>query len=152
MINWLLISDRVQWYLTDSRSLICTGFKISMREFWQITFNTTKSKPVIHYHKTDLELSSVIMNSWILNMAFSALLGATFTSDLNWNTYIRSITKNAGKMAVSLYFPWTYRTPLAILDLYKSQMRSKIAVISEKKQHNALFITLTEFKSVLAAL
>ena len=57
---------------------------------------------------------------------FDKLLGLTFTPDLKWNTYIKSVAKVAGKMVGSLYRSRRYLTADAILYLYKSQVRPKM--------------------------
>lgn len=56
-------------------------------------------------YPVDLEFWSFIMNGWILKetTCFATLLGLSFTPDLNWNSYMRTIGYKSNKMVGSLH-------------------------------------------------
>lgn len=57
-----------------------------------------------HYHQADTKYSSFVMNCYnYSNAPFRAhLLALIFKPNLKWNSQIRSITKDAGNIVISL--------------------------------------------------
>lgn len=96
---------------------------------WLVTFSTSKTKLVaFHLRRTDHEVLSISLNGCPLGDAPSLerILDLNLTLDLKWNSFIRSIKKNSGKMIGSLYHSRKHLTTHDVLYIYKSQIRSKI--------------------------
>ena len=54
------------------------------------------------------------------------MLGLTFSSKLDWNSYIVSIAKTASKKIVGLTRSMTFLSPEVALYLYKSTIRNTV--------------------------
>ena len=91
---------------------------------WLVNFNSDKTQ----YFSANRYRSSpdipIFMNDDVLDESSTLrLLGLTFTSDLSWKPYIKSIAKLASAKVASLYRARHFLTPDSILYLYKSLIR-----------------------------
>ena len=53
-------------------------------------------------------------------------LGVIFTSEVSWSVHIRSITEKARKKSAWVFSVFSTRTPLVMLTLFKSMVRSQL--------------------------
>lgn len=75
--------------------------------------------------------------STLSEVSYCDILGLKFTPDLEWDSYIQSIGKHAGKMVG--YYSRKYPTTFAMLYLYKSQISLPPP---PKKKHEVLLLYL----------
>lgn len=95
---------------------------------WLVIFNPTKAKPVtFHHHRSKPELRRILMNVGPLGVSpfLEKPWGLKPITDLNWNTHVQYISKDAFKIFRSIYHYSKYQTPAAILYVYKSSTRSR---------------------------
>jgi ribonucleases P/MRP protein subunit RPP40 len=91
---------------------------------WLVNFNANKTQYFsANHYRNNLDLP-ISMNGDVLEESSTLrLLGLTFSSDLSWKPYIKSIAKLASAKVASLYRARHFLTPDSILYLYKSLIR-----------------------------
>ena len=91
---------------------------------WLVTFNSAKTKllSVNRYRNSD-DIPISMADSVLTESSSFRLLGLTFSKDLTWNDYIKSIAKSAAMKVGSLYRARQYLSSECILHLYKSLIR-----------------------------
>ena len=91
---------------------------------WLVTFNSAKTKllSVNRYHNS-VNIPISMANNALAESSSFRLLGLTFSNDLTWGDYIKSIAKSAAMKVGSLYRARHYLSPECILHLYKSLIR-----------------------------
>ena len=102
----------------DLKSVVDWGKK------WLVSFNPGKTQLVSFNRKRDPFLPEIYMNGATLDEKPNLkLLGLSFSSNLSWDSYIRSISLSASRKVGALYRSKHFLTPDAILYLYKSTIR-----------------------------
>ena len=92
---------------------------------WLVTFNSAKTKLVsINRYHNSVNIPISMADNVLAESSSFHLLGLTFSNDLTWSSYIKSITKSAAMKAGSLYRARHYLSPECVLHLYKSLIHS----------------------------
>ena len=92
---------------------------------WLVDFNAGKTQLVLFDQSKNTGLIDVKMDGSVLEEKTSfEMLGLTFSSKLDWGSYIVSITKTASKKIGALIRSVKFLSPEAALYLYKSTIRS----------------------------
>ena len=91
---------------------------------WLVDFNARKTQLVSFNWSKNTGAIDVKMDGSVLEEnTFFKMLGLTFSSKLDWGTYIVSIAKIASKKIGALIFSMKFLSPEAALYLYKSAIR-----------------------------
>ena len=91
---------------------------------WLVTFNSKKTKLLsINRYRSSINLPICMSGETLPESHTLRLLGLSFSCDLSWNDYIKSIAKSASMKVGSLYRARSYLSPECILHLYKSLIR-----------------------------
>ena len=92
---------------------------------WLVDFSTGKTQLVSFDQSKNTGASDVKMDGSVLKEKSSfKMLGLTFSSKLDWGSYIVSIVKTASKKIGALIRSMKFLSPEVALYLYKSTMRS----------------------------
>ena len=88
---------------------------------WLVDFSTGKTQFVSFDQSNNTGATDVKMDGSVLeeNLSFK-LLGSTFSSKLDWGSYIISIAKTTSKKIGALIRSMKFRSPGVALYLYKS--------------------------------
>ena len=88
---------------------------------WLVDFNTGKTQLVLCNHSNNTGTIDVKMDGSVLEKKSSfKLLGLTFSSKLDWGSYIISIAKTASKNIGAFIHSMKFLSPEVALYLYKS--------------------------------
>ena len=91
---------------------------------WLVTFNSKNTKLLsINRYRNPVDIPISMSSKPLPNSSSLRLLGLSFSFDLTWTDYIKSIAKSASMKVGSLYRARHYLTPECILHLYKSLIR-----------------------------
>ena len=91
---------------------------------WLVDFNATKTQLVLFDWSKNTGATDVKMDGYVLEEKTSfKMLGLTFSSKLDWGSYIVSIAKNASKKIGALIRSMKFLSPEVALYLYKSTIR-----------------------------
>lgn len=91
---------------------------------WLVTFNSSKTKLLsINRYRNPDNISISMSGNTLTESTSFRLLGLTFSKDLTWNEYIRSIAKSAAMKVGSLYRARQFLSSECILYLYKALIR-----------------------------
>ena len=100
---------------SDLRDMVDWGKK------WLVDFNAGKTQLVLFYWSNNNDSIDVKMGGYILEEKSSfKMLGLTFSSKLDWGSYIISIAKTASKKIGALVHSMKFLYPEVALYLYKS--------------------------------
>ena len=92
---------------------------------WLVDFNAGKTQLVLFDQSSNNGSIDVKMNGSILEEKSSfKMLGLTFSSKLDWRSYIVSIAKTASQKIGALIRSMKFLSPVVALYLYKSIIRS----------------------------
>ena len=87
---------------------------------WLVDFNAEKTQLVLFDHSNNTGTIDVKMDGSVLNEKSSfKMLGLTFSSKLDWGSYIISIAKTASKKIGALIRSMKFLSPDVALYLYK---------------------------------
>ena len=104
---------------SDRRDTVDWGKK------WLVDFNAGKTQLVLFDRSNNNGSIDVIMDGSVLEEKSSfKMLGLTFSSKLDWGSYIISIAKTASKKIGALIRSMKFLSPEVALYLYKSTIRS----------------------------
>ena len=88
---------------------------------WLVVSNAGKAQLVSFDHSNNTSAIDVKMNGSVLEeKSFFKMLGLTFSSQLDWGSYIISIAKTASKKIGALICSMKFLSPDVALYLYKS--------------------------------
>ena len=91
---------------------------------WLFEFNAGKTQLVSSDRSNNTGAIHVKMDvSFLEEKPFFKMLGLTFSSKLDWGSYIISIGKNASKKIGALVRPMKFLSLEVVLDLYKSTIQ-----------------------------
>ena len=91
---------------------------------WLVTFNSAKTKLLsINRYRISDNIPISMADNVLTESSSFRLLGLTFSKDLTWSDYIKSIAKSAAMKVGSLYRARRYLSSECILHLYKSLIR-----------------------------
>ena len=92
---------------------------------WFADFNAGKTKLVSFDQSNNTAFIDVKMDGSVLEEISSfKMLGSTFSSKLDWGSYIISIAKTASKKIGAFNSPMKFLSPEVVLYLYKSTIQS----------------------------
>ena len=104
---------------SDLRNVVDWGRK------WLVDFNAGKTQLVLFDRSKNTGAIDVKMDGSVLEKKTSfKMLGLTFSSKLDWGSYIVSIAKTASKKIEALIRSMKFLSPEVALYLYKSTIRS----------------------------
>ena len=91
---------------------------------WLVDFNAGKTQLVPFYHSKNTDAIDVRMDGSVLEeKSFFKMLELTFSSKLDWGSYIISIATTASKKIGALIHSVKFLSPEVALYLYKSTIR-----------------------------
>ena len=91
---------------------------------WLVDFNAGKTELILFDRSKSTGVIDVKMDGSVLEEKTSfKMLGSTFSSKLDWNSYIVSIAKTASKKTGALISSLKFLSPEVALYLYKSTIR-----------------------------
>ena len=92
---------------------------------WLVDFNAEKTQLVSFDRSNNNGFVDVKMDGSVLHeKTFFTMLGLTFSSKLDWGSYIISVTKTGSKKIGVLIRSMKFLSPEVALYLYKSTLRS----------------------------
>ena len=90
---------------------------------WLVDFNAGKTQLVLFDRSNKIGAIDVKMDGSVLDEKSSKMLGLTFSSKLDWDSYIISIAKTASKKIGALIRSMKFLSPEVALYLCKSTIR-----------------------------
>ena len=91
---------------------------------WLVDFNAGKTQQVSFHRSKTTDATEVKMDAFVLEeKSYFKMLGLTFSSKLDWGSYIVSIAKTASKKIGALVCSMKFPSPEVALYLYKSTVR-----------------------------
>ena len=97
---------------------------VDWRRKWLVDFNAEKTQLLSFDRSKNIGAIDVQMNGSVLEEKTSfKMLGLTFSSKLDWGSYIVSIAKTASKKIGALIHSMKFLSPELALYLYKSTIR-----------------------------
>ena len=97
---------------------------VDWRSKWLVDFNAGKTQPVLFDRSNNTGAIDVKMDGSVLEEKSSfKMLGLTFSSKLDWGSYIISVAKSVSKKIEALIRSMKFLSPEVVLYLYKSTVR-----------------------------
>ena len=118
VIRYLICGNNLNWPL----NLNLIYETLDMGKKWLVDFNAGKAQMVSFDQSNKTGSTDVKMNGSVLEEK-SSLLRLTFSSKLNWGSYIICIAKTASKKIEALILSMKFLSPEVALYLYKSTIR-----------------------------
>ena len=120
MIRHLTCGNNLNWLL----NLILIYETLDLGKKWLVDFNAGKTQLVSFDQSNNKGSIDVKMDGSLLEEKSSfKMLGLTFSSKLDWGSYISSIAKTVSKKIGALICSMKFLSPEVALYLYKSTIR-----------------------------
>ena len=124
VIRHLILGDNKNWLL--NLNLISTRH-VDWDRKWLVDFNVEKTQLVSFYGSNNTAVIDVKMDECVPEQkSFFQMLGLSFSSKLDWASYIISITKTSSKKIGALILSMRFLSPGFALYLYISTIRPYI--------------------------